>query len=253
VPEVGARHARVPAAHLESPIDLIALYPSVGGEAPLQLGGYTLDAVVDGAPLPGPWPVVVVSHGSGGAPLTHRGVGRHLAQAGFLVLLPAHPGNNRDDNRLADTAEILVQRPRDLTTVLDWAESPAGFPQANTRHVGVVGHSLGGYTALALAKGRPRTTSRDSAATSARLLPVEADARIAALVLLAPAAPWFSAENSLSDVDVPILMLTAEHERVLRSHPHRTRQVSIALRFTQRCTRSSKRSFEARSRRRLQA
>ena len=219
MPDVGARFARVPSAHLDSPIDLIALYPSAAEAAPLQAGGYTLDVALDGVPVPGPWPVVVVSHGSGGSPLTHRGLARHLAQAGFLVLLPTHPGNNRDDNHLADTAEILVQRPRDVTTVLDWAESPAGFPrQADTRHAGVIGHSLGGYTALALAKGRPHTVPRETPGVPPRPIPVKTDARVAALVLLAPATPWFLAEGSLAEVDAPILMLTAEHDSLTAGH-----------------------------------
>lgn len=118
-PSVGARRARVPAAHLHTPIDLLALYPSIADETPLRVGPYTIDVALDGDAVAGPWPVVVVSHGSGGSPLTHRGLARHLAAAGFLVLLPAHPGNNRDDNHLADTEDILVQRPLDMTAVLD--------------------------------------------------------------------------------------------------------------------------------------
>ena len=218
-PSAGARRARVPAAHLEAPIDLIALYPSVAAEVPLRAGPYTIDVALDGAPVPGPWPVVVVSHGSGGSPFTHRGLARHLAKAGFLVLLPTHPGNNRDDNHLADTADILVQRPRDVTAVLDWAASSEGFPrQADVRRVGVVGHSLGGYTGLALAHGRPHTIPRDTPGVAPVPIPVSADDRIAALVLLAPAAPWFIARGSLDDVRVPILMLTGEFDSMTGSH-----------------------------------
>jgi predicted dienelactone hydrolase len=216
---VGARRARVSAPHLENPIDLIALYPSVGQEAPLPVGPYTIDVALGGVMAPGPWPVVVVSHGSGGSPFTHRGLARHLARAGFLVLLPTHPGNNRDDNHLADTADILVQRPRDVTAVLDWAASPDGFPgQADVRRVGMVGHSLGGYTGLALAHGRPHSIPGDMPGVPPRPIPVSADDRVAALVLLAPAAPWFIAEGSLDDVRVPILMLTGEHDRMTGGH-----------------------------------
>ena len=127
-PNVGARRARVPASHLEAPIDLMALYPSAADESPLRVGPYTIDVAIDAAALPGPWPVVLLSHGSGGSPMTHRDLARHLARAGFLVLLPTHPGNNRDDNHLAGTADILVQRPRDVSAVLDWVESSEGFP-----------------------------------------------------------------------------------------------------------------------------
>lgn len=216
---VGARRARIRAPHLEAPIDLITFYPSAGGEAPLRIGPYTIDVALDGVMVPGAWPVVLVSHGSGGSPFTHRGLARHLARAGFLVLLPTHPGNNRDDNRLAETADILVQRPRDVTAVLDWAMSSDGFPgQADLQRVGIVGHSLGGYTGLALAHGRPHTIPRDTPGLPPRPIPVDADDRVAALVLLAPAAPWFIADGSLDDVRVPILLLTGESDRMTGSH-----------------------------------
>lgn len=216
---VGARLTRVPAAHLGTPIDLLALYPSIGAETSLRVGPYSIDVAIDGAGLAGPWPVVVISHGSGGSPLTHRGLARHLAKAGFLVLLPTHPGNNRDDNRLADTKDILVQRPLDVTAALDWAASTEGFAaHARVHGVGLVGHSLGGYTGLALARGRPHTSPRDSPGAAPTPIPVRADDRVASLVLLAPAAPWFIAEGSLDDVCVPVLMLTGEQDTMTGSH-----------------------------------
>lgn len=84
--------------------------------------------------------------------------------------------------------------------------------------MGLVGHSLGGYTGLALAHGRPHTVPRDTPGLPPRPIPVSADDRIASLVLLAPAAPWFIADGSLDDVDVPILMLTGEHDTMTGRH-----------------------------------
>lgn len=42
-----------------------------------------------------------------------------------------------------------------------------------------------------------------------RAVPVTPDSRVKALVLLAPATPWFRTPSALRDVRVPILMLTA--------------------------------------------
>ena len=60
----------------------------------------------------------------GEAPLGRmRSIGRpialHLARAGFVVALPEHPGNNRSDNSLANTAVNLANRPRHVRLVLD--------------------------------------------------------------------------------------------------------------------------------------
>jgi len=219
VAEAGCRIVEVAAPHLDAPITLCAMYPSVSAPEPTKLGPYTVDVALDGRPAAGPWPVAVISHGSGGSPLTHRDLARFLACEGFLVLLPEHPGNNRDDNHLANTAAILAQRPRDVTAVLDWAGSAQGFPsEVDLRRVGVVGHSLGGYTALTQAGGRAVAFARETPDHRACPVAVTKDERVAALVLLAPAAAWFVPEDSLADVRTPILMLTGEHDLMVASH-----------------------------------
>jgi len=78
--------------------------------------------------------------------------------------------------------------------------------------VAIVGHSMGGYTALAAAGARPTAFVRETADGRARVVPVTSDDRVRALVLLAPATPWYMAPGALRDVRVPILMLTAEHD-----------------------------------------
>ena len=210
---------QVPASHLAAPLSLVVLYPSVSPEGPTPIGPYVVSVALDGVAAPGPWPVVVISHGSGGSGLTHRDLATHLARHGFLVLMPEHPGNNRDDNHLANSAAILEQRPLDVTAALDWAGSAAGWPrQADLRRVGIVGHSLGGYTALALAGGRPTAFARETPDGRPTVVAVMPDPRVTALVLLAPAAPWFLAEDSLTQVRTPILMLTGEHDRLTGDH-----------------------------------
>jgi predicted dienelactone hydrolase len=73
--------------------------------------------------------------------------------------------------------------------------------------VAILGHSMGTYTALAVAGGIPWTQDR-------RRVEVVADPRVRALVLLAPAAGWYRPEGALREVKVPILMLAAEHDPV---------------------------------------
>jgi len=96
----------------------------------------------------------------------------------------------------------------------------------------VIGHSLGGYTAVAVAGGRPSCFAHETPAGQSRALAVARDPRILALVLLAPATPWLMAEGALAEVNVPIFMRTGEldvhapsfhAEIVLRGVPDRAR------------------------------
>jgi predicted dienelactone hydrolase len=77
-----------------------------------------------------------------------------------------------------------------------------------TAQVGVIGHSIGAYTALAVAGGHPSAFPHEVPDGQARAVNVVRDPRVRALVLLAPASVWFMAEGALGDVDVPILMRT---------------------------------------------
>jgi len=127
--------------------------------------------------------------------------------------MPEHPRNNRNNNELAGTAAILTNRPRHIRLVVDWAFSSGAFgPSLKPDAVTVIGHSLGGYTALAAAGGVPRAFPHESADQQPLNIDVIPDERVKALVLLAPATVWFMAPGALSRVRVPILMLTAEKD-----------------------------------------
>lgn len=190
-------------------IPLWVLYPARGPARVERFGPYEI-AVAMGAPIEGDGlPLVVISHGNGGSPWTHRGTAGHLARAGFVVALPEHPGNSRADNGLAFTAANLENRPRHLRLVLDAVfEDEALGPRLARSGVGLIGHSIGAYTALALAGGRPTSFPNEEPDGVARPVPVVRDERVGALVLLAPASVWYMAEGALADVQVPILMRT---------------------------------------------
>jgi predicted dienelactone hydrolase len=157
--------------------------------------------------------LVVISHGTGGSPLVYRTLGQYLARNGFLVALPEHPRNNRNNNDLAGTAAILVNRPRQIRSVIDWAlaHNEIGSHLAPGA-AAIIGHSLGGYTALALAGGTPTAFAHETRDSRPEKLETTSDERVRALVLLAPAAAWFMEPGALGGVSVPILMLTAEKD-----------------------------------------
>jgi len=187
-----------------------AFYPTEAAEVSVTLDRYSISAAPDAAAAPLRATLVVISHGSGSTPAVYRGLAEFLARQGFGVVLPEHPGNNRHDNTLAGTATILATRPAQVRGAIDWALAEWNLPGP----VAVIGHSLGGYTALALAGGKPTCFAKESSDGVARAVPVEPDPRVTQLVLLAPAAAWFLAPGSLAGVRASILMLTGEKDTV---------------------------------------
>lgn len=210
---VAARTADVFDAEGGETIRLLAMYPGVAPEQPVQMGPYTISAAMGAPAAAGVFPLVVISHGTGGSHLLYRTVASHLARHGYVVVMPEHPRNNRNDNTLGGTAAILANRPRHVRVVMDWAFSPDGFEgRLEPGSAAVVGHSLGGYTALALAGGVPTSFPNEWPDRVVPPITVTPDARVRALVLLAPATPWFKDPGALSQVHVPVLMLTGEKD-----------------------------------------
>jgi len=197
------------------PFPALVLYPSDSPERSEKLGPYEFSVAMNAPIAARAFPLIVVSHGSGGTPLSHRTLAAHLARNGFVVAMPEHPGNNRNNNALVDTLDNLTGRPRHIRQVIDWAF--AGSPFASSLQpdwVAMVGQSMGGYTALAVAGGVPTSLPRESPDGQPRRIAVEPDPRVKALVLLAPATPWFMAAGALRGVQLPILLWTAEKDTI---------------------------------------
>ena len=189
-------------------------YPALAPERRERLGPYGVDVAPDAPPLEQAQSLAVISHGNGGSSLTHRGLAAHLARAGFVVALVDHPGNRRNDNALAFTAANLENRPRHIRLALDAIFADPALGGRLRPAVGMIGHSIGAYTALAVAGGRPAALPIETPDGQAWAVPVTPDPRVRALVLMAPAAIWFMAEAALSDVIAPILILTGEQDQI---------------------------------------
>lgn len=110
-----------------------------------------------------PAPVIVISHGLGTDSSNFQYLATHLASYGFAVVVPNHL--ERDTKKLRSqipeptaelfTADEFKHRPLDIKYILNQLEKSnkldARFKgKLNLQQVGVFGHSLGGYTALAL-------------------------------------------------------------------------------------------------------
>jgi predicted dienelactone hydrolase len=129
-------------------------YPSTAPAAPLTRGPFTLDVAWQGAARAGNRRLVVISHGSGGAPWPFADLARTLVNAGFVVAVPEHDGDNYHDQRLVGP-ESWKRRPAEVVAALDALHADPRFgPLLDVGRVGVYGTSAGGLTALTLAGAR---------------------------------------------------------------------------------------------------
>ncbi len=113
-----------------------------------------------------PVPLIIISHGLASNRITFEYLGKHFASYGFAVAIPEHIATNFEqfERFLSGQAKLpqgdnLILQPLDIKYLLDWLhyESESNRILKNKidlQQVGLVGHSLGGYTALALAGGQ---------------------------------------------------------------------------------------------------
>ncbi len=120
-----------------------------------------------------PYPLVVFSHGFALSPIVYSTLVEHYASQGFVVLAPEH--NERFEGPLPEFWEELIDRPVDISRTIDVAEQLTASGEAldgliDLDNIAVIGHSYGGYTALAAAGAR-----FDFAAYTARCAALAAD------------------------------------------------------------------------------
>jgi len=99
----------------------------------------------------GPAPLVLLSHGTGGAVEDLSWLAEALAARGYAVAGVDHHGNTSVEPYVAEAFAWWWDRPRDLSVVLDHLSADPGI---DVGRVGVAGFSLGGYTATAILGGR---------------------------------------------------------------------------------------------------
>lgn len=133
---------------------ITVFYPSSSAPSPLRQGPYTLDVAAQGQPVRGNGRLIVMSHGSGGSPIVHSDLARDLVEAGFVVALPEHRGDNWHDMSMFGPKSWKL-RPLEVSYAIDAVLHDARFaPLVAADRVGMYGMSAGGHTALVMAGGR---------------------------------------------------------------------------------------------------
>lgn len=159
------------------------------------------------------FPAVVFSHGLGGCGTQSVFITEQLARQGYVVAAPDHrdAGCSVDGTgtpKLVGPEASFFQPERwtdathddrkdDVNRVLEWLLRGQEFgARVDADRIGMVGHSLGGYTALGLA-GAWQSWK---------------DGRIKAMVLLSPYLLPFLSQNRLNDITIPLMYQGAQFD-----------------------------------------
>jgi len=206
----------------QGPMEGAVFYPTSAPAGTTDVGIWTLDARSDVPPADGRFPLILVSHDYGGNRFSHNDSAAYLARRGFIVLAITHPGDDARDRSGWWTDRALIGREYDLRKALDGILSDAAFgPHIDTGRIGVVGHGLGGDTALILAGAKPdfdrlRSFCRDPSAVDATCaaergplavrpgLSVFHDPRVKAAFIMAPYPAYLFDRDGLAAVTIPV-------------------------------------------------
>lgn len=102
------------------------------------------------------YPLILLSHGTGGSAYSLAWFAEALARKGYIVAALNHHGNTGAEPKYLTQGFILWwERPQDIKVVLDKIlEDETLKDKINTDRIGVAGFSLGGYTALSTVGAR---------------------------------------------------------------------------------------------------
>ena len=212
-------------------------YPTDATPRPTTMLGLVLMSVAPDAPVAGQGlPLVVISHGNGGGPASHVDLALSLANAGYVVAAPMHPGDNAADQSAAGSPALYSERNAQVRATLDYLLSKwRSGHLIDPMRAGAYGFSAGAFTVLTAAGAKPDFGKIPTHCAAhpeficevfrhhANPLldaggPLQAgefamDTRIRAAVLAAPGLGFTLDRDGLATVRIPIQLWSGELDR----------------------------------------
>jgi predicted dienelactone hydrolase len=218
----------------------------IGGPAHPEFKGHPRAVNAPLSPSHAKYPLLLLSHGTGGSAGSLDWLASALAANGYIVAGLNHPGNNALEPLTFEGFVLWWERATDVSEVLDsLLADPTLGARIDTSRIGAVGFSLGGYTVLELAGARtdqkqfldfcaspaadaicrppemkglpggphmPDHLAPETTASMARSGESYRDARIKAVFAIAPALGEAFNQASLTDVHIPVSLLAGTED-----------------------------------------
>ncbi len=179
------------------------------------------------------FPLVILSHGSGGEYSNHTWLIDSLVENGFIVAALNHPMNTTRDN--TDEGVISVwHRPRDISVLLDYLLNDSNWVNViDENRIGAAGFSSGGYTVLALAgaiydpelmsaycasqeRGKDCELATDFSNVDFRDSSASyKDERIKSVFSMAPAVGSAITKESLAEIELPVFIIASKDDELV--------------------------------------
>lgn len=169
------------------------------------------------------YPLIVMSHGSGGDRMHNAWLAEVLASNGYMVASVDHYGNTWN-NKIGANYIKIWERPQDVSYVIDQLlQHPKFGVLLDPERIGFVGYSMGGNTGIWMIGGRvsqfskrqiemipldqmPSDVNQDllESIDFSRIKECYTDPRIKACFVMAPAFSQLFDRSSLQSISVPV-------------------------------------------------
>lgn len=191
-------------------LTIVLLYPSETEHAAAEHGVFSK----------GTFPLLIFSHGMEGSSDNQYYLASHMAENGYIVAAIEH-----DDNPYR--FQTFVDRPILTKKAIDLILNDSKInTHIDPNKIGMLGHSLGGYTSFVIAGGEPDFSNHPNLNWMPNFLKKFYikfrkfdnnfyDSRVKAIAVLAPGLGSLFNKESLSKVNIPVLIIEAEKDEVL--------------------------------------